>query len=166
MVTEALVRYLHFISIFAWVSSVVAEHLLLKDSMSRKELKRMLVIDRIYGLAAILTVAGGLLLWFAVGKPAEFYTQNWIFHTKVGLAIVMGIISIYPSLFFAKNQKGDPTEQVAIPSGIKCQWTQHRCFSLKAFPIFKLNSAYTHQILRFNINKSYSMNILKINLLS
>ena len=119
MITEALVRYLHFISIFALVSSVVAEHLLLKDSMNRKEIRRMSIVDGVYGVGAVLAVVAGLLLWFAVGKPAEFYTQNWIFHTKVGLAILMGLVSIYPTVFFMKNRKGEPQEQVAIPSGIK-----------------------------------------------
>ena len=119
MITEALVRYLHFISIFALVSSVVAEHLLLKESMSRKEIRRMSIVDGIYGVGAVLAVVAGLLLWFVVGKPAEFYTQNWIFHTKVGLAILMGLVSIYPTVFFMRNRKGEPQEQVAIPSGIK-----------------------------------------------
>lgn len=115
----ALVRYLHFLSIFALVSSVVAEHLLVKARMTRGELNRLARIDGIYGLSAILAVAAGLLLWFAVGKPAEFYTKNWILHLKVTLAIIMGIISIHPTLFFLKNRKGeDQNELVDVPKSI------------------------------------------------
>lgn len=118
--TEILIRYLHFISIFALVSSVVAEHLLLKERMTRKEIARLATIDGIYGLSAILAVAAGLTLWFGVGKPAEFYTQNWIFHTKVGLAVLMGILSIYPTVFFIQNRKGDHSnELIDIPKNIK-----------------------------------------------
>ena len=121
MYLEIFFRYLHFISLFALVSSVIAQHLLLKPEMSRGEIKRIAVIDGVYGLAAILAVGAGLTLWFGVGKPAEVYTQNWIFHTKVGLAILMGILSIYPTIFFTRQRKGEASELVSIPTGIK--WT-------------------------------------------
>ncbi len=121
MYIEILFRYLHFISLFALVASVVGEHLLLKPQMTRGEIKRMAIIDGIYGLAAILAVGAGLTLWFGVGKPEEVYTQNWIFHTKVGLAILMGLLSIYPTVFFIRQRKGDAAELVTIPSAIK--WT-------------------------------------------
>lgn len=121
MLAEIFTRYFHFIFIFALVSSVVAEHLLLKPQMTRREIKRMAVLDGIYGLSAILVVAAGLTLWFGVGKPAEFYTQNWVFHTKVGLAILMGLLSIYPTVFFIKQRKGPAEELVDIPPAIK--WT-------------------------------------------
>ena len=121
MLAEIFTRYFHFIFIFGLVSSVVAEHLLLKPQMTRRELKRMAIIDGVYGLSAILVVAAGLTLWFGVGKPAEFYTQNWIFHTKVGLAILMGLLSIYPTVFFIKQRKGPEEELVTVPPGIK--WT-------------------------------------------
>ncbi|GAB5551946.1 MAG: DUF2214 family protein [Saprospiraceae bacterium] len=121
MLAEIFTRYFHFITIFGLVSSVIAEHLLLKPRMTRQEIKRMAVIDGIYGLSAILVVAAGLTLWFGVGKPAEYYTQNWIFHTKVGLAILMGLLSIYPTIFFIKQRKGPAEELVAIPPAIK--WT-------------------------------------------
>lgn len=121
MALDILFRYLHFISIFTLVASVVGEHLLLKKEMTRREIRRMAIVDGVYGLSAILVVAAGLTLWFGVGKPAEFYSRNWIFHTKVGLAILMGLLSIYPTVFFIKNRKGDQEEIVSIPLGIV--WT-------------------------------------------
>jgi putative membrane protein len=32
--------------------------------------------------------------------------------------LLIGIVSIYPSVFFGKRKKGDPDEVVAIPKGI------------------------------------------------
>jgi putative membrane protein len=121
MALEILFRYLHFLSILTLAASVAAEHLLLKKEMNRREIRRMAIVDGVYGLAAILVVAAGLTLWFGIGKPAKFYTRNWIFHTKVGLAILMGLLSIYPTVFFIRHRKGDPDEMVAIPRGIA--WT-------------------------------------------
>ncbi len=118
MTSEILLRYLHFISIFGIVGALVSEHLLLEKAMTRKALRRMAIIDGIYGLSAILAVAAGLTLWFGVGKPADFYTQNWIFHLKLTLAVLLGLLSLPPTIFFLRQRKGDQTEMVELPQYI------------------------------------------------
>jgi putative membrane protein len=121
MTTEIIIRYLHFVSIFIVVSTVVTEHLLLKSKMTKAELERLALIDAFYGIASISAVGAGLYLWLGgIGKPAEFYTENYIFLTKVGLFVVVGLLSIYPTVFFLKNRKGDDeNELVDIPKSIK-----------------------------------------------
>jgi len=119
MSLEIILRYIHFISIFAIVGTLVSEHLLLKNEMTRAELSRLARIDAIYGLAAVALLAAGLTLWLAsIGKPAVFYTKNWIFHTKISLYIIVGLLSIYPTVFFIKNRKGQPDESIRIPKVI------------------------------------------------
>lgn len=119
MTTEILLRYIHFICIFAIVSSLVAEHLLLKPSLKRKEIGRLAKIDGIYGFAVLVLLAAGLTLWLGgYGKPMAFYSQNALFQTKLGLFLVIGLLSIYPTVFFFKKRKGDPTELVTIPKSI------------------------------------------------
>ena len=116
---EIFLRYVHFISIFAIVSTIVSEHLLLKKSMTRMELGRMARVDAVYGIAALTLLAAGFTLWFGgVGKPTAFYSGNWIFHTKITLFLVVGLLSIYPTVFFLKNRKGNPDEVVAVPSRV------------------------------------------------
>lgn len=119
MTTELFLRYIHFISIFAIVGSLSSEHLLLRSSLSRLEIKRLSNIDGVYGFAALTLLAAGLTLWLGgYGKPTSFYSQNWIFHTKIGLYVVIGLLSIYPTVFFLKNRKGEPEEMVEIPKPI------------------------------------------------
>ncbi len=119
MTLEILFRYLHFLSILVMFSSVVSEHLLLKPRMTRSEIQRLSVLDAVYGISALIIVGIGLTLWFGVGKPAEFYTKNWIFHLKVGLFIIVAILSIYPTVFFLRNRKGNnPAELVDVPKNI------------------------------------------------
>ena len=60
MTFEIILRYVHFISIFAIVSTLVAEHLLLKNDMTRAELNRVARIDGVYGLASLALLGAGL----------------------------------------------------------------------------------------------------------
>lgn len=119
MTTELILRYIHFISIFTIVSSLVAEGLLLKERMTRKEIGRLAKIDAVYGLAALTLLAAGLTLWLGgFGKEAAYYTNNWIFHLKLGLFALVGILSIYPTIFFIKQRKGIADEEVPVSGKI------------------------------------------------
>ncbi|HTF20195.1 MAG TPA: DUF2214 family protein [Chryseolinea sp.] len=116
MTLEIFLRYIHFLCIFAIVGSLVSEHLLLKKALTRREIARIATIDAVYGIAAVILVVAGLTLWLgSVGKPAVFYTKNWIFHTKLTVFILIGLSSIVPTVFFTKNRKGSPDEIVEIP---------------------------------------------------
>lgn len=120
MLAEIVVRYLHFIGIFTWISALVAQWLLLKPTLKREEIQRIAKIDTVYGISAVVVVGMGLTLWFGVGKPAAFYNSNGIFHTKVFLAVLVGILSIIPTVFFARNRKGeDPQELIEIPTKVR-----------------------------------------------
>lgn len=117
MTAEILLRYLHFISIFAIAASLTSEHLLLKKEMTRAEITKVARIDAVYGLAALTLLCAGLTLWFSgVGKPSVFYSKNWIFHIKVSLFALIGLLSIYPTVFFVKNRKGNVNDVVSVPA--------------------------------------------------
>ena len=114
---EITLRYLHFLSILTIAATVLGEYLLLKPVMTRKEIGRLSKIDVFYGLAAIVLLGAGLTLWFGgISKPTFYYSKNWIFHLKVGLFALVGILSIYPTVFFIKQRKGDEAETITIPS--------------------------------------------------
>ena len=72
-------------------------------------------VDGYYGLSSIIVVAAGLTLWLWVGKPAEFYHENGIIYIKLGLFILVGLLSIIPTVFFFKNRKGEGDELIEIP---------------------------------------------------
>lgn len=119
MTTEIALRYLHFISIFAIVGTITSEHMLLRKVMTRRELGKIARIDAVYGIAALTLLGAGLTLWLSdIGKPTEFYSRNWIFHTKISLFLLVGLLSIYPTVFFIKQRKGPQDESVNIPGSV------------------------------------------------
>lgn len=119
MTLELLLRYFHFVSIFLIVGALVSEHLLLESSLNKRKIDRLSKIDGIYGLAVLSLLGAGLTLWLGgYGKPTKFYSENPIFHIKLSLFVVIGLLSIFPTIFFIKNRKGDPEEIVTIPKSI------------------------------------------------
>ncbi len=118
MTSEIIIRYLHFLGIFTLFAALVSEHLLLAKTMKRSEIGRVSILDGVYGIAAVIVLISGLLLWFVVGKPADIYTQNAVFHTKVLLFVIIALISIHPTLFFLKNRKGPAEEEIILPKSI------------------------------------------------
>lgn len=120
MTAELFLRYLHFVSIFAIAGTLTTEAVMLKDKLTRRSLTVIARVDLIYGIAALTLLAAGLTLWLTgIGKPAEWYTRNWIFHLKLTLFIVIGLLSIYPTVFFLRKRKGDPDDEVPVPSLIR-----------------------------------------------
>lgn len=119
MTAEITLRYLHFLAVFIIFGTLTAEHTLLKGRLARAQLTRLARIDAGYGIAAGVVLAAGLTLWLGgVGKPAAFYSQNPVFHAKLGCFALVGILSIFPTLFYTKNRKGDPGELIDVPRSL------------------------------------------------
>ena len=98
--------------------SLVSEHMLLGKQVPRSIIKKLAIIDTVYVVAAILIVVTGFTMWFAGEKETDFYTKNPIMHIKFTIFLVLGIMSIWPTVFFIKNKKGDQSEMVDIPKRI------------------------------------------------
>ena len=87
------------------MGSLISEHLILKPSIKKEQIRSLATIDLIYGLAAIIVLATGLLRWFVYGKGYDFYMSTPLFHIKLTLFIILGVLSIFPSIKFYKWNK-------------------------------------------------------------
>lgn len=114
---DIFVRYLHFIGIITLASALVGEHLLISKEMDVKTFKKLVILDSIYGVGAIITLIGGALLWFVVGKPAAFYSSNFIFHIKLTVFLLIALLSIFPTVYFLRNRKAT-FESITLPGYI------------------------------------------------
>ena len=102
---QIIVNYLHYISFMMLFAALVMEHLLIKPSMPRLELRRLAAIDAIYGISAIVVLVTGLLKVMKYGKGPEYYMNTWVFHAKLTLFIVAVALSILPTIKILKAHK-------------------------------------------------------------
>ena len=119
-----LLKYAHFFGIILVVGGVFAELWMLKNHMTREEIKVISKVDGLYGLGSILVVVAGLTLWLSdIGKPPEFYSGTGLVYWKLGIFSLVGLLSIYPTVFFAKEKLGkkhsEAQEMVQVPGNMK-----------------------------------------------
>jgi len=119
MIVDLAVRYLHFVTLVVLVGAVLGQAFLLRRELPRREIARLGLLDRIYAVAVIGVLATGLAQWLWVGKPAAFYGENPIFHAKLTLFLLVGLISIYPTLWFNRQRRGDADETIAVPTALR-----------------------------------------------
>lgn len=97
---DAIAASLHYLSIFVLFALLTCEHILFRADLDHATARRLLRIDLAYGVTAGLVLATGLarVVWF--GKGLDYYLHNWVFHAKVTLFILVGLLSILPTLTF------------------------------------------------------------------
>ncbi|WJN58586.1 DUF2214 family protein [Pseudomonas sp. SO81] len=97
---DAIAASLHYLSIFVLFALLTCEHVLFKAELDVATARKLLRIDMIYGASAGLVLLTGLarVIWF--GKGLDYYLHNWVFHAKVSLFILVGLLSILPTLTF------------------------------------------------------------------
>lgn len=97
MLSLSINTYIHLLFIITIFCCLVLELTLAKEKMNYAALNKLSRIDGIYGLAAIMVVATGLMNWLEFGKGTQYYNSNSFFLVKFSLFILVGLLSIYPT---------------------------------------------------------------------
>ena len=105
MLASALIAFGHFLAFFALTSALVLQIALLTDSPTIEIAKRIQRADRAYGLMAILVLLMGFLRVFYFEKGAAYYFDNSYFMIKMGLVVVIGLMSAYPTMNYLRWNK-------------------------------------------------------------
>jgi putative membrane protein len=97
---STLFAFLHHLCAFTLVAAVAIEFTLIRQELSLASARRLQVTDIVLGMAAGALLVIGLLRVFFFEKGADYYWHNHAFHLKFGLFIIIGLLSIVPTLEF------------------------------------------------------------------
>ena len=115
LVQDALLAYAHYISIFALASVIIAELALLRKTMLADLARRMRIVDRWYGITAGLVILTGVLRLNLGLKGSQFYVHNPVFWTKMALFVIVGLISIVPTVAYIRwDKRAAPDGSIAL----------------------------------------------------
>ncbi|QHG17161.1 DUF2214 family protein [Nostoc sp. ATCC 53789] len=97
---SAIVAYLHYLSFMLCFGALVSEALNLKKELSLNEAWKIVIADAVYGISATVVLVTGILRVIYFGKGADYYLSNPVFYAKVVVFIVVGLLSLYPTISF------------------------------------------------------------------
>lgn len=115
---DALLAYLHFISIFILFGFLTAETVVIRRPLDAASIRLLGRLDLWYfGAAMAVLLTGFLRLAFGAKGPG-FYLTAWPIYVKIGLFLLVAAISILPTLAFIRWRRAlDHDPLWTVPAG-------------------------------------------------
>ena len=102
LIIHSIMASLHHLAAFTVAATLIYEFVAYRKGLGIEEARRIQRVDLAYGISAGLVVLVGLLRVFFFEKGANFYTHNPMFWIKMILFVIIGLLSIYPTIRFIK----------------------------------------------------------------
>jgi putative membrane protein len=97
---STLFAFLHHLSAFTLVSAVAIEFVLIRGELTLSSARRLQVTDLVLGIAAGALFVIGLLRVFFFEKGPDYYWHSHAFLAKFSLFVIVGLLSIIPTMEF------------------------------------------------------------------
>jgi len=114
MTSSAILAFLHHAAAFLLVAVVTVELVLMKGELTLTSARSLARMDAAYGIAAVVVLIVGLLRVFYTEKGADYYFHSGTFIAKIALFVIVGLISIYPTMQFLGWRKTLRQQQVPV----------------------------------------------------
>ena len=113
-----LFAFLHHLCAFTLVAAIAVEFALIRGELTLSSARRLLATDMVYGMAAGALLVVGMLRVFFFEKGAAYYFHSHAFLAKLSLFVVVGLLSIIPTMEFLSWRGAVKSSQVpAIDAG-------------------------------------------------
>tara|TARA_Y100001968_G_scaffold27059_1_gene21124 strand:- start:1275 stop:1736 length:462 start_codon:yes stop_codon:yes gene_type:complete len=99
-IKSALAAYIHYLSFMICFGALIFERINLKTDPNKNEAISMVAADIVYGLAGIALLVSGIYRVIRFGQGSDFYIQNPIFWAKIIIFVLVGSLSLYPTITY------------------------------------------------------------------
>ena len=100
MTATVTAAFIHHLAAFIVVGTLMVELVVLKGDLTPTSARSVLRMDAAYGIAALVLLVVGFLRVFYTEKGTAYYFASGSFLTKLTLFIIVGLLSIYPTMKF------------------------------------------------------------------
>ena len=115
MHADLVLASLHHLLFFAVIAMLAIESSLLRGRLDAATIPRLAAVDAGYGLSAMALIAVGVarIVWGLKGH--DFYLHNPWFHAKIGTFVLVGLLSIRPTVVFLRWRKALRSDPGFVP---------------------------------------------------
>ncbi len=125
----------HHLLIFALFGVLMAEFVVVRPGMSQQAMARIGAVDLWYGVLAGMILAVGFSRAVFAAKGWAYYSHNGFFWAKIGTFLIIGLLSVPPTLAFIRWRRAGVAPAEAQIAGIRrLIWVEVGLFAL--LPIF------------------------------
>jgi putative membrane protein len=121
MTIRWFVAAMHLLALGIGLGAIWARSRALRGPLDAPGLSRLFYADNCWGVAALLWLATGLFRAFGgLEKGTEYYINNWLFLTKMGLFLLVLALEIWPMVTFIRWRirlgRGEPPDTSPAPT--------------------------------------------------
>jgi putative membrane protein len=111
---STLFAFLHHLCAFTLVSAVAIELALIRQELTLASARRLQVTDLALGIAAGALFIIGMVRVFLLEKGSDYYFHSHAFMAKLSIFIVVGLLSIVPTVEFLSWRKSLSAGEVPV----------------------------------------------------
>src|SRR6267154_3408758 len=111
--------FLHHLAAFGLVAALAVEFILIRGELNLGTARKLQRIDMVFGLSSGVVLVVGLLRVFYFEKGASYYFHSAPFIAKLSLFVIVGLLSIYPTVEFSSWGKSLKQGQMPVLTGRK-----------------------------------------------
>jgi len=111
----ALAAFFHFLGAFVLFAALAVELALARGPIDGALVRRLAIVDGVFGLAALVVLVAGLLRVFYFEKGAAYYFHDVPFLVKLALFAIVGLLSIYPTRQFLGWRRAQRRGEAVTP---------------------------------------------------
>lgn len=100
ILTNSLMAFFHHLAAFGLFSALMYQFVLIRKPFSQQIAQSLINTDQLYGLSAVAILLVGFARVFHFEKGEDYYFHSLPFIIKISLFVVVGILSIYPTVKF------------------------------------------------------------------
>jgi putative membrane protein len=121
----------HHILVFSLFGVLFGELMLVRKGVDLATIARVGRIDLMYGVMAGLIIAVGFSRAIFAAKGWAYYSHNLFFHLKVGTFVVIGLLSIPPTVAYIRwRRAGAAPGEAQVASVRRWLWAEMALFAL------------------------------------
>jgi putative membrane protein len=102
---STLFAFLHHLAAFTLVAALAVEFTLIRQELTLASARRLQVTDMVLGIAAGFLLIVGLCRVFFFEKGSDYYFHSQAFLAKFSIFILVGLLSIIPTVEFLSWNK-------------------------------------------------------------
>jgi putative membrane protein len=130
-VLDLVLAIAHHILVFSLFGVLFAELVLVRKGVDLPTVARIARIDLMYGALAGLIIVVGFSRAIFAAKGWAYYSHNLFFHLKVGTFLVIGLLSIPPTVGYIRwRRAGAAPCDAQVAGARRWLWAEMALFAL------------------------------------